>query len=84
MAQKNFTLVTLATAATAATAGQKEFKKLILREPSRTVCHKEGGNIFCGTKLISKFYVHSEDFQLRKTVYLNSWTFEKYKTFIIL
>ena len=48
MAQKNFTLVTLATAATAATAGQKEFKKLILREPSRTVCHKEGGNIFCG------------------------------------
>ena len=35
-----------------ATAGQKEFKKLILREPGRTVCHKEGGNIICGTKLI--------------------------------
>ena len=46
IAQKNLTLVTLAP------AGQKEFKKLILREPGRTVCHKEGGNIICGTKLI--------------------------------
>ena len=51
IAQKNLTLVTLAP------AGQKEFKKLILREPGRTVCHKEGGNIFSGTKLISKFYI---------------------------
>ena len=51
IAEKNLTLVTLAT------AGQKEFKKLILREPGRTVCHKEGGNIFSGTKLISKFYI---------------------------